>query len=50
MSQIENDQHEICFVSVFFASPLASLLRILGLFKLIFFPESFTSFLKIPQA
>ena len=25
-------------------------LRILRLFKLIFFPESFTSFLKIPQA
>ena len=33
-----------------FRISLASLLRILRLFKLIFFPESFTSFLKIPQA
>ena len=49
MFRIENDQHEICFVSVFFRISLASLLRILRLFKLIFFPESFTSFLKIPR-
>ena len=50
MSGFENDQHEICFVSVWFRISLASLLRILRLFKLIFFSESFTSFLKIPRA
>ena len=50
MSQVVNDQHEICFVFCLIRISLASLLRILRLFKLIFFPENFTSFLKIPRA
>ena len=50
MFHIENNQHEIFFVSVFFRISLASNLRILRIIKLIFFYESFTSFLKIPQA
>ena len=50
MSHIENDLHEIFLRFCLFRISLASNLRILRLIKLIFFYESFTSFLKIPQA
>ena len=39
MSQIENDQHEICFVSVFFASLQRHFYGFYGYLNLYFFPK-----------
>ena len=50
MSQIENDQHGNLLRFCLFRISLASILRILRLFKLIFVSGSFTSFLKIARA
>ena len=39
MSRIENDQHEICFVSVFFASLQRHFYGFYGFLNLYFFPK-----------
>ena len=46
MSQIENDQHEICFVSVFFASLQRHFYGFYGYLNLYFFPKLSLHFLK----